>query len=144
MSDETKEQEVTEETAAEATEATEAPAEKKSDENELTLDSLGLSKPLDKMTAKELRQLVMDKIPQITGASGMGKEELVAAIKEVFGIVDEEGAVSPYKKQISGIKKDIAGLREERLQASSRKDREILRKKINKLKKRSRRLARAV
>lgn len=151
MSEEQKDQEVTEEAAAEAPveeaaeEATEAaPAEEKKSEGEASLESLGLSKPLDKMTAKELRELVIEKIPQITGASGMSKEELVTAIKEVFGIVDEEGAVSPYKKQITSIKNEISGLREERLKSSSRKEREILRKKINKLKKRSRRLARAV
>lgn len=148
MSEEQKDQEVTEETTAEvpaAEEAAEAaPAEEKKSEGEGSLESLGLSKPLDKMTAKELRELVIEKIPQITGASGMSKEELVAAIKDVFGIVEGEGAVSPYKKQITSMKKDMAGLREERLKASSRKEREILRKKINKLKKRSRRLARAV
>ena len=30
------------------------------------------------MTAKELRALSMEKIPAIVGASGLGKEELVA------------------------------------------------------------------
>ena len=53
---------------------------------------LELKKPLDKMTAKELRQLVIEKIPQITGASGMDKETLLASIKEVMGITDEEGS----------------------------------------------------
>lgn len=152
MSEEQKDQDVTEEATSEAPveETAEAPAaeeaapaEAKQEETE-GLDSLGLSKPLDKMTAKELRQLAMEKIPQITGASGMSKEELVGEIKGVFGIVDEEGAVSPYKKQIGNIKREINGLRDERLKATSRKNREILRKKINKLKKRSRRLARAV
>ena len=42
---------------------------------------LELKKPLDKMTAKELRQLAIDQIPQITGASGMDREQLLAAIK---------------------------------------------------------------
>ena len=59
--------------------------------DELTLESLDLKKPLDKMTQKELRELCMAKIPQITGASGMSKEELLPAIKEVLGIEDEEG-----------------------------------------------------
>jgi len=107
---------------------------------------LDLKKPLDKMTAKELRELVIGQIPQITGASGMGKEDLLAAIKEVLGIGGEEGgSVSPYKGKILSIKKSIRDLREKKgsLTEGSRKDREILRRKINKLKKRTRRLAAA-
>lgn len=112
--------------------------------SELTLESLGLKKPLDKMTAKELRDLVMEKIPQVTGASGMDKGELVTAIKEVLGITEEEGAANPYKEQIFSIKRDIKSLRAEKASCGSRKERDVLRKKINKLKKRTRRLARAV
>ncbi|WP_027185771.1 hypothetical protein [Desulfovibrio inopinatus] len=113
---------------------------------EITLEQLNLKKPLDKMTAKELRELVIEKIPQITGASGMDKDQLVATIKELFGIVDEEGAVSPYKKQILSLKASLKALREDKAGLSKetpRKDREIIRRKINKIKKRTRRLARA-
>lgn len=113
--------------------------------DEITLQSLGLKKPLDKMTAKELRQLVMDKIPQITGATGMDKDQLLVAIKDVLGIKEEEGAkTNPYKAQIHAIKTDIRAMREQKAKAGSRKDKDILRKRINKLKKRTRRLARAV
>ncbi|MGE4262857.1 MAG: hypothetical protein AB7E46_00105 [Desulfovibrio sp.] len=112
---------------------------------EMSFESLGLTKPLDKMTAKELRQLVVaKKIPSIVGASGMQKEELVTAIKGVFGIVDEEGAVSPYKDQIFTLKKTIRTMRVEKVAVESRKDRSQLRRKINKLKKRTRRLSRAL
>lgn len=111
---------------------------------DLTLESLGLKKPLDKMTAKELRELVMAKIPQITGATGMAKEALLPAIKEVLGIKEEEGGANPYKDQILGIKKSIRDLRGKKVEAGTRKDKGILRRKINKLKKRSRRLAKAV
>ncbi|MDP3427865.1 MAG: hypothetical protein Q8S17_10885 [Humidesulfovibrio sp.] len=62
---------------------------------EITFESLGLTKTLDKMTAKELRAVVVAKIPSIVGASGMQKDDLVKAIKEVFGIVDTECGVSP-------------------------------------------------
>ncbi len=113
---------------------------------ELTLESLNLKKPLDKMTSKELRDLIINKIPQITGASGMDKDQLVAAVKEVFGIVDEEGSVSPYKKQILNLKGTLKSLRDEKAglaKETPRKDREIIRRKINKIKKRTRRLARA-
>ncbi len=112
---------------------------------ELQLD---LKKPLDKMTAKELRDLVLKQIPQITGASGLGKEELLVQIKEVLGIGgDEEGPkVSPYKTKILSLKKKMRELRELRLGTSgegSRLKREILRRQVNKLKKRTRRLANA-
>jgi len=110
--------------------------------DELTLESLELKKPLDKMTQKELRELCMEKITIITGASGMSKEELLPAIKEVLGIEEEEVEGTPFKDQIFAIKGDIRSLRTKRLESKSRKEREIMRKKINKLKKRTRRLAR--
>jgi hypothetical protein len=111
---------------------------------ELTLESLGLKKPLDKMTAKELRELVMAKIPQITGASGMTKEALVPAIKEVLGIHEAEPGVNPYKDQILATKRTIKEMRGQKAEAPTRKAKEIMRRKINKLKKRTRRLAQAV
>jgi len=111
---------------------------------ELTLESLGLKKPLDKMTAKELRELVMSKIPQITGASGMTKEALLPAIKDVLGIKEEDGGANPYKDQILATKRTIRELRGQKPEAGTRKAKEILRRKINKLKKRTRRLAKAV
>lgn len=112
---------------------------------EMTFESLGLTKPLDKMTVKELRQLVVvKKIPSIVGASGMDKEALVKAIKDVFGIVEEEGAVSPYKDQIFSMKRQIREMRVAKTGVEARKERTQLRRKINKLKKRTRRLSRAL
>ena len=107
---------------------------------------LELKKPLDKMTAKELRQLAIDQIPQITGASGMDKEQLLAAIKEVMGISDDaENKTSPYKAQIRDLKKQIKELRTQKLSLpkSKRTEREKLRRKIHNLKKLTRRLAAA-
>ena len=107
--------------------------------------TLELKKPLDKMTAKELRALVVaKKIPSIVGASGMQKEELVAAIKGVFGIVEEEGAISPYKDQIFSMKRQIREMRVQKTGVAARQERTQLRRKINKLKKRTRRLSRAL
>lgn len=111
---------------------------------EITFESLGLTKPLDKMTAKELRQMIVAKIPSIVGASGMQKDELVKAVKDVFGIVDEEGGVSPYKEQILTMKRQIREMRVAKVGVEARKDRTQLRRKINKLRKRTRRLARAL
>lgn len=105
---------------------------------------IDLKKPLDKMTAKELKQLVIDQIPQITGASGMDKDTLVVQIKEVLGIKDDaENKVSPYKDQILRMKAEIRTLREKKTAVTpeDRKTRSRLRKKIHALKKRSRRLA---
>ncbi|WP_029457198.1 hypothetical protein [Solidesulfovibrio alcoholivorans] len=108
---------------------------------------LDLKKPLDKMTAKELRDLVLKQIPQITGASGLGKEELLVQIKGVLGIGGEEGpAVSPYKTKILSMKGKMRELRVKRTAVAGdggRKQKEILRRQINKLKKRTRRLAKA-
>ena len=108
--------------------------------------SIELKKPLDKMTAKELRQLAMDKIPQVVGASGMAKEELLTTIKEALGISDgEEGRENPYKEQILTLKRQIKELRAEKegLSKDKRKERDAVRRKVNKLKKRTRRLSAA-
>ena len=47
-------------------------------------------KPLEKMTAKELREMALG-IEGIVGVHSMNKPELIAAIKEAKGIVDEGG-----------------------------------------------------
>ncbi|MDQ7031894.1 MAG: hypothetical protein Q9M37_04145 [Desulfonauticus sp.] len=101
-------------------------------------------KPLDKMTAKELRELAIEQLPMITGASSMTKDELLAKIKEVLNINDEEGkANTVYKQQIRELKHKLKELRFQRLQASSRAERDRLRKKIHKLKRLTRKLATA-
>ncbi|MFP4657060.1 MAG: hypothetical protein ACLFMP_00060 [Desulfonatronovibrionaceae bacterium] len=105
--------------------------------------NLDLKKPLDKMTAKELRQLAMEKIPQITGASGMDKEQLLKSIKEVLGIEQDEEGGSPYKAQVLNLKKEIRRLRAEKAETSKKdkQKRKALRRRIHILKKRTRRLA---
>jgi hypothetical protein len=109
-------------------------------------------KPLDKMTAKELRELAAG-MAEITGAHGMKKDELLAAIKKAKGI--EETA--PVKKNkattapsgpltVKEMKAKIVQLRgeqEEIRRAGDRKQLEIMRRRISRLKKSSRRTARA-
>lgn len=110
---------------------------------EISFDELGLTKPLEKMTAKELRTLCVEKLPMIVGASGKDKDALVQEIKDVFGFVEEQ-QVSPYKKQIAEIKRQIRALRVEKETVVERTKRDRIRRKINTLKKRTRRLAKAV
>ncbi len=98
-------------------------------------------KPLEKMTAKELRELGKQ-IPEITGVYGMNKAELISAIKKARGIIDE----SPKKKDASvrEIKKKIKALRAEREVALANNDTkmaDVYRRRINKLKKKTRRAA---
>ena len=46
-------------------------------------------KPLDRMTAKELRDLALG-IPEITGVHAMNKAELITAIRQSRGIIEEK------------------------------------------------------
>ena len=112
---------------------------------EISLESLNLQKPLEKMTAKELRELAIDKIPQITGASGMDKDELLEEIKELAGI-SEKDKVNPYKEQIWSIKKEIKDLQAKKAEipAENKEEREKVRRQLKNLKRRTRRLAESV
>ncbi|MGB5158031.1 transcription termination factor Rho [Desulfobacterium sp. N47] len=65
-------------------------------------------KPLDKMTAKELRELAIN-TPGVTGAHGMNKDELISTIKEARGIVEapsekSNATVRELKAKIKEIK----------------------------------------
>lgn len=105
-------------------------------------------KALDKMTVKELREVAAE-IPEITGAHGMKKEELLGAIKAAKGIEDEkppvekkpkgagDGEEMAVKKKIKAFKADRMGA----LSAGDKKAAKILRRRINRLKKKSRRAA---
>jgi len=105
-------------------------------------------KPLDKMTSTELREMARE-IPDITGVHAMKKEELLQAIKEAKGIKEEK----PIKKKapkktfdIKELKKSIIILKGEKKAARMTKDRkkvDILRRRINRMKKRTRKVAQA-
>ena len=98
-------------------------------------------KPLEKMTVKELREMAKD-IPQIVGVHGMKKEELIVEIKKAKGIADE-----PLKKAdatIAQLKQKIRVLKIERqaaLEAKDKKKAAIFRRRISRLKKKTRRIA---
>ncbi len=98
-------------------------------------------KSLEKMTSKELRELALT-IPEITGAHGMNKPELISDIKKARGI--EEKVTKKKDSSIRELKTKINELKNKRNEAVEAKDSKkvaILRKRINKLKKRIRRAA---
>ncbi len=98
-------------------------------------------KPLEKMTVKDLREIAKE-IPEITGVHGMKKEELIIAIKAAKGIKDE-----PVKKadaSVSELKQKIKALKAERqaaLVAKNKKMATIYKRRISRLKKKTRRAA---
>jgi hypothetical protein len=99
-------------------------------------------KPLDKMTAKELREIAL-KIPEITGAHGMNKAELLAAVKEARGIVDEAKKKKTDVK-VRDIKEKIQALKRQKAEAHEQGDKAkatVLRRRISRLKKKTRRAA---
>jgi len=111
-------------------------------------------KPLEKMTVKDLKEIAIE-IPhdhQTVAVMDMKKDELIAFIKEARGIVDEEPV---KKKKISAkavkipltkteIKQKIRTLRQEKKAAQETKEPkkvDILRRRINKLRKLTRKIA---
>jgi uncharacterized protein YecA (UPF0149 family) len=98
-------------------------------------------KPLEKMTAKELRELGKQ-IPEIVGVYGMNKAELISAIKKARGIVDT--SVKMGDAQVREIKKKIKQLKEEREAALKDRNKKLAttyRRRIARLKKKTRRAA---
>ncbi|KMY66869.1 Rho termination protein [Desulfocarbo indianensis] len=99
-------------------------------------------KPLEKMTAKELREMALG-IEGILGVHSMNKPELIAAIKEAKGIVDGGGkkadpaAIRAAKKKI----KEIRAKREELGEDADKKQLSMMRRRISRLKKKTRALA---
>jgi hypothetical protein len=95
-------------------------------------------KPLEKMTATELRKYALD-LGEISGVHGMNKEELITAIKQVKGIKDEGKAVKAVN--VRELKEKGQELRAKKLEAiaagASRKEINVLRKKANRLKKKT-------
>jgi hypothetical protein len=98
-------------------------------------------KPLEKMTVKELREMAKD-IPQIVGVHGMKKEELIVEIKKAKGIADEpvkkaDATVAQLKQKIKALKID----RQAALEAKDKKKATIFRRRISRLKKKTRHAA---
>jgi hypothetical protein len=105
-------------------------------------------KPLEKMTAPELREIAVQ-LPGVTGVHAMKKEELLAIIKEARGIKDEAPQRKRARKTEKGsvtvgeVKKRISELMLEKKAARESRDRkriEILRRRINRMKKLTRKV----
>ena len=108
-------------------------------------------KPLEKMTAKELREMALG-LSGIHGVHAMKKEELITAIRAAKGITEpepkkekkvfaKEEKVILTVAQLKQKAKELRGKREELLQQKNVKMAEILRKRISRLKKKTRRAA---
>jgi hypothetical protein len=99
-------------------------------------------KPLDRMTATELRKYALD-LGEIVGVHGMNKEELLAAIKKVKGIKEEGKAAKTIN--VREMKEKAKAARAKKMEAIeagvSRRQVDILRKKANRLKKGTRKAA---
>ena len=114
-------------------------------------------KPLEKMTVKALREIAKD-IPEITGVHGMKKEELIVAINEVRGVeektvtedksIKEKSAKEKTAKKAGTtpgeIKKQIRAFKAQRhaaIEARDKKAANIYKRRISRLKKKSRKAA---
>jgi hypothetical protein len=98
-------------------------------------------KPLEKMTAKELRDLALT-IPEITGVHGMNKEEVLTAIKKARGI--KETPVKEGDRSMRQLKEKIKELRGKKLEFHEKNDKKAvdqLRRRIGRLKKKTRKAA---
>ena len=98
-------------------------------------------KPLDKMTVKELREIAKE-TPDITGVHGMNKEDLLSAIKKARGI--EEAPKKKGTASTKELKAAIKTLKAEKLTAQQAEDKKkvaLYRRKISRLKKKTRRAA---
>lgn len=97
-------------------------------------------KPLEKMTATELRELAKG-IEGITGAHGMNKSELIAAIQTSRGIEPKAHKVSGSVREIKKRIRTLRGEYEKALAANDDRMATIFKKRISRLKKQTRKAA---
>ncbi len=97
-------------------------------------------KPLEKMTSKELRELAFE-IPEISGVHGMNKAELIVEIKTAKGIPFEKARSSGSVREIKKKIKELRIRKEAAVNDENTKMAGILKRRITKLKKKTRRFA---
>ncbi len=95
-------------------------------------------RPLEEKTIKELREEALAS-GQVHGVHGMNKEELLTALRKVKGIPE------PEKKKDAGVRElkakigDLRKVRDDkRVEGAPRKELDILRRKISRIKKKTR------
>ena len=100
-------------------------------------------KPLEKMTATELRKYALE-LGEIVGVHGMNKEELMAAVRKVKGLADKAKKAAETVT-MRDLKEKAKQLRAQKLEAIAagepQKKIDILRRRANRLKKRTRKAA---
>ncbi len=98
-------------------------------------------KPLEKMTAKELREIALT-LEDVTGVHGMNKDELISVIKKARGIADDRKKTTTIDVRAIKIKiRELKAKREEARVNGDKKAVEKLRKVISRLKKKTRKAA---
>jgi hypothetical protein len=98
-------------------------------------------RPLEKMTTTDLRELAKG-IEGVSGVHGMKKEELIGALRKSKGIEVEK--VKKASASVHALKQQIRSLKAKRATAIEAKDRKlttIFRRRISRLKKKTRRAA---
>ena len=108
-------------------------------------------KSVDKMTVKELREVAKD-FPGVEGVTAMKKDQLLEIVKEHLGIETDK----PVKKDKPKTKKPAASVKDLKLkipelralkqkarEANDRHQVDILRRRINRLKKMTRKASKA-
>ena len=107
-----------------------------------------IEKDLDRMTVKELRAIAAENT-DLVGVHAMKKAELLAAIKEARGITEEKTSKKKIVKgpvTVKDLKVKIIELKARRQEARKARDKrmvEIYRRKINRLRKGTRKVSRA-
>ena len=105
-------------------------------------------KDLDRMTVKELKEVAAESA-DLVGVHAMKKAELLAAIKDAKGIKEEKAPKEKIEKgviTVKELKEKIIAFKTQRKEARKARDKRmvhILRRKINRLKKETRRISKA-
>jgi len=108
----------------------------------------GKEKDLERMTVKELRAVAAEGT-DLVGIHAMKKAELLAAIKEAKGIKEEKAPKERIEKAgitVKKLKAKIIELKRKRQEAREARDKrmiDILRRRINRVKKRTRKISHA-
>ncbi len=96
-------------------------------------------KPLDKLTAKELREMALS-LEGIVGVHAMNKSELIAAIKEAKGITEEKTKKTDMDvRSLKAKIRELQAKRESAKESGNNKLADAFRRRISNLKKQTRR-----